>query len=127
MKTEIANHGPRFYTITMGSNRGHKTATGQALTAPDVICLPFREESDPEGVNLDPVDLLSVLHSLLEDTPAAEHLEAAVEALNGSAEEVKKPVGTTVPRLGGKPAKGKPGPKPKGKAPVTETPDQEAA
>lgn len=115
----ITKHGERHYTIQLLSTRGHTNSIGQILTAPDTVILGFRKDTDPPGVNLDPVDLLSVLHMELEGTAAAEHLEAAAEALTGAsiAEVAEKPAGQVVPRLG---EKKKPGRKPKADKPVAE-------
>ena len=107
MDTTIARNGPGHFTITMASNRGHKTETGQHLTASDILVFPFRFENDPPGVNLCPIDVLSVLHLHLKEVnpAAAEHIEAAVEAMEGTTTEPKKPVGQPVKRLGRKPGK----------------------
>lgn len=116
MNAIIEKHGDGYYTIKLGSCRGHKNTAGQMLAAPDLVTLNFRFPEDPPGVNLDPVDLLSVLHSHLEklNPAAAEAIETAVEALSGGvASAPKKPAGEVVKRLGAKR-----GPKPK--QPVTE-------
>lgn len=114
MKPEIQKHGEGFYSIGPILSQGHLTATGQRLVAPENLVLPLRRDTDPEGVNLDPVDVLSVLHMHFgADTPAGKLMEQAVEIIEGTATKpVRELSGAAVPRLG----KGKPGPKPKAKS-----------
>lgn len=110
MNTTITKEGDAFYTISNIISQGHTNGAGQRLVAADTINFPFRREGDPDGINLDPVDVLSILSMHFgPDTAAGKLMADAVEILRGDVlEPQEKHVGLEVPRLAPKRKAGRP-------------------
>jgi hypothetical protein len=88
----ITKHGEAFYTLDRLHCTGHRDKDGRILSATGTVAFAFRRPGDPEGTNLDPVDVLNVLADHLAGHPAAASIAEAAELLDESAADaVAKP------------------------------------
>jgi hypothetical protein len=77
----ITKYGDDFYALERLHCSGHRDKDGRILAGPGALVFAFQREDDPPHMNVNPADVLEVLHEHLMGTPAGAHIANAMAAL----------------------------------------------